>query len=413
MLVINTDLTFRMDTTDENQKVSKAGGTYQVSSVKLPSGTSPTLELTYTLIDGKPAPKGSTQRLLYESKGDILHDVLTVAFARGDRAPAMKQALEAEEAKRRGPAMRFDMGQWKKRWELPLKSGRVPDSEVLSLGRELVTTSEESLLIVGENGKTILSFKTGGPNGYLASGFRDGAPFLVPYAVWAQTITAYDRTGKELWTFKPNGDAGIDSVAPIRLDKTNTGVVLGYNGGGGVDIVGSDGKLIKHINVKANVWTVCGARLSSQLPEAAIVVEQGALAFSTSGATLARFDPKGGCGKVAAMDLNGDGIDEILTLGDTVSSGLQLYAFDQMGKELWSVKPKSLGMFLHTPIFPLNRGGKTLIGVANSGGIALLSTKGEPIDYMTVDATGVTALPRPGTSDLLIVRRINGLACYE
>ncbi len=93
----------------------------------------------------------------------------------------------------------------------------------------------------------------------LANLAGDAKPELVLFRVWGKGVRAFDTDGNTLWEHV-EGD-GVDDVWVANLDgKDGDGrdeVIVGYNGGTGVHVLGPDGKLRWKNEQIGNVWHVC------------------------------------------------------------------------------------------------------------------------------------------------------------
>ena len=141
-------------------------------------------------------------------------------------------------------------------------------------------------------------------------------------------------------------------------------------------------------------------------------MDQGAIAYSVHGKILGRFDPPGGAGAVYGTDLDGDGPNEVLTLGTTEVSGLKLSVFSAGGKMRWSVKVGEVGGFVKAPIFVFKLNGRRVIGVAGGRGVRFYSTTGKEVGRISLLITAAARLPGIGNTDHLLLRGNGFLGCY-
>jgi hypothetical protein len=113
-LVLRDDGTFGMTVTEDGEPDSRASGTYRIGT--LPElGSVPVINLRHETLNGAQLTRPRAQRLLYDSQDDLLHDMLTVAYARAEKASEVKQRLEGEERRRLGIPPKPDLGNWS-RW---------------------------------------------------------------------------------------------------------------------------------------------------------------------------------------------------------------------------------------------------------------------------------------------------------
>jgi hypothetical protein len=80
--------------------------------------------------------------------------------------------------------------------------------------------------------------------------------FLTRHESWAVDAILFDRQGQERWSYPGGFLGGIDDSVGGDLDGKGTfQVVIGFNGGGGVVLLNSEGKRIWQ-SVDGNVWHV-------------------------------------------------------------------------------------------------------------------------------------------------------------
>jgi len=79
--------------------------------------------------------------------------------------------------------------------------------------------------------------------------------FLTRDQSWAVNVVLFDKSGREVWNY-PGGLNGVDdsTVGEVGTDGKST-VVVGFNGGGGLVLVNSQGKKIWE-KPESNVWHV-------------------------------------------------------------------------------------------------------------------------------------------------------------
>ena len=79
--------------------------------------------------------------------------------------------------------------------------------------------------------------------------------FLTRDQSWAVNVVLFDKSGQEVWNY-PGGLSGVDdsTVGEVGPDGKST-VVVGFNGGGGLVLINSQGKKIWQ-KPESNVWHV-------------------------------------------------------------------------------------------------------------------------------------------------------------
>lgn len=98
----------------------------------------------------------------------------------------------------------------------------------------------------------------------LANLVGDAKPELLTFTGWSSPLTAYDRTGKELWTY-PAGQ-GIDDVWAADLDGDGVDeVVIGFNGGTGLHVIDAQGQLAWKNTELGNVWHVTAGKFGEDV----------------------------------------------------------------------------------------------------------------------------------------------------
>jgi hypothetical protein len=381
--------------------------------------------------DGKFIDWGGTLLTLHP-KEQVLVNPLTQLWCRpGDEArvrqisgmDAREAQAKKEEARRRAWRPKKDITkQLREIWKVDLPGEDRGDYGVVAGDvdgdgtEEAVVSGTNGVLVVDGRGKVIRRLPVdSGPNPYLVLGKNNGNIVVAHFAVWGHSMSAYGTTGKLIWTISARG--GMDWVAPMRIDAHNTGFLIGYNGGGGIDLVNPKGKTLWHVDVDANVWSVAAGKFDEGVAEAAICVGgDGALAYDVKGKRLHEYGPED-VEAVGAADLDGDGIDEVLTLGVTVKSGMKVTAFDAKGKRLWSHKASDSGTsFVEGNPFVFGMFGKErLLGIADGAAIRFFRGDGSWLGDAMIPGRvmSIAKLSRKGLPDALLIRVTNQIRCYE
>lgn len=92
-LTLKVDGTFSLEYVAKDSK-DFSSGTFKIGEFDSGRGVFKTVELTFKAIGDKPAPAVGTLRLMYDPGGNILHDFLTVAFARPNEVEQAKKIFE-------------------------------------------------------------------------------------------------------------------------------------------------------------------------------------------------------------------------------------------------------------------------------------------------------------------------------
>lgn len=102
----------------------------------------------------------------------------------------------------------------------------------------------------------------GSSNTILRSVMLAAGPAVLSFGAWSRLLTAYDDTGKVLWTYPPatgGVSTGINDAAPVDLDGNGVDeIVVGFNGGTGVHVLNDKGELVWKSTAIGNVWHVAG-----------------------------------------------------------------------------------------------------------------------------------------------------------
>ena len=294
----------------------------------------------------------------------------------------------------------------------------VATGEINGSDPEVVVADKRGFKVFDSNGHAVGQATLNSQLGRsIVLGQLDGRADVVQFdAAWGHDVQAFDLEGKRLWVFSA-GSSGIDGVATVRLDSRNTGYLIGYNGGG-VELLGADGKRLWRQEVNGNVLWVTGLGGGGSSPALAVCVgpSDNALAFDLAGKVAKEFKT-GEIGAVGATNLDGDGSEELLTLGTTVSSGLSLSVFNKDGSLKWSHPANGTSTaFLNRP-FLFGSFGATgpLLGAADGGGLLFFKPDGTVFGTFKSKEliSSAAVLHRKAKPDLIVLRLANRLRCYE
>jgi hypothetical protein len=305
------------------------------------------------------------------------------------------------------------------RWQVSLHGGILEEALVVRQMEngpaEIAALSSDDFIFFDTDGTELRRTPLVDVSSHLVVGRHRGEPVFAAFDVWGHTMQGFDSTGHSLWRIRV-GERGIDWVAPVPIDAANTAFFIGYNGGGGVEMVGADGKSLWKAPVETNVWNVAGAKLKPTLPGFAISVgPESAIAFDHVGRQVQTYGDAH-VRAVGAGDLNLDGLDEVFTLGIPLESGSMVTAFTADGIELWSKQAGGIeDEFLSDPFLIGSFGGQRLLAIVSSVAIKFLDGEGNLVgDYVNRDTIlAVAKLPQAHGSDLLLVRTEKKLLCLD
>lgn len=306
------------------------------------------------------------------------------------------------------------------RWQVPMEGGSLEEGLVVRQvdgePTEIVAPGIREFKFLDGNGALLRSKGLRNPCSHFVLGRDNGNAVYAGFDTWGDELRGFDNTGVRIWSIEV-GERGMDWVAPVPIDAENIAFFIGYNGGGGVEMIRADGKSLWKAPVEANVWNVAGARLKPNLPGFGISVgRQGALAFDHAGRQVRTFG-SGVVNAVGAGDLGSDGVDEVFTLDiDAMSGSLFVKAFTAEGTEIWSQRVGAFDEeFLTDPFHVGTYGGQRMVAVAKSVAIKFFDSTGKHVgDYVNKDMiVSVARLPQEHGSDLLLVRTESGLLCLE
>lgn len=281
----------------------------------------------------------------------------------------------------------------------------------------IIASDAKGFTVLNEHGRFIGNVTTTEVGDrYLAVGMSRGSPIVVQFGTWSSAMDAYDLHGKHLWKFD-TGQRGIDYVAAVAIDGKNSGFAIAYNGGDGIELVSGEGKSVWRAPLDSNAWSISAARFQRIDPDSILSIgPSGAIALDIKGRKFRDFDA-GEYGSVGSADLNGDGIDEVLTLGTTVSSGELLTVFSHDGRELWAKKGAEVDVaYVEGNPFVFGIFAKSrLLGVATAISIRFFEPRGKIFgEFLTPNGIeAVAVLHRRKEPDALLIRSKVGVECYE
>jgi hypothetical protein len=142
-------------------------------------------------------------------------------------------------------------------WSLPGNWGAVAGDN--NAGLIYAASNPRTRTELDASGKIQLEVPFSGGSPWRLAHFS-GVPGVVFLNASGPVLTARDASGKTLWSYPEAGiQSAIDDAWPVDLDGDGSDeVVVGYNGGTGLHILNSQGKLIWKSTTIGNVWHVSG-----------------------------------------------------------------------------------------------------------------------------------------------------------
>lgn len=416
-LFLNADGTFKANYKSGGTD-DKYSGTYTIAEEKLAGQTSTVVSLQILTDNGKTAPSSPPLELRYDPVNYILSDSMTVAYSRPGNVAAGQKLFTRDTISGGTVAAKEITG--RKLWEVQLSgvdkgfSSGVTSGE-LSPGAEaqVVVADESGFKVVDAAGRLVHKASLDSGRGFqLVLGELEGKALIVPFDVWGHEIRAFDPSGNLLWSC-PAGSTGIDWVSSVQIDPRNTAYAIAYNGGGGLELVGPNGKSRWTHPADWNMWGVTGTKSGLII---CVGPSENAIAFDAAGKKVKEYQT-GEIGSVGSEDIDGDGKEEVLTLGTTISSGLNLTVIDNAGKIKWSHKAAPTDhAFLSQPFLSGEFGtAGHLVGVGDAGGILFFKPDGTIFGTFKSKEmiSSATILHRKGKADLVVLRLPDRLRCYE
>lgn len=305
-------------------------------------------------------------------------------------------------------------------WRIPLKNRKPHYKSGLVSGdwngdgsSDILVRTQTGVLVLDANGKKQTTFPMGEQIEFLALGRTPQGPLLLGFSTWGKTIEAYDRQGKRRWTYRSTD--GVDWAATVDIhDPKGDGVAVGYNGGV-ILLLDAAGRVIWRVESNSNAWSVAGAQLSKDAPSSILSVAEGIPIYNAKGTLVQEFKPCD-AGAVYGADLDGDGVDEVLGLGNTGVSGHYLWVFDANGTLRWRRKAPTRYATLEGP-FAVGRFGSSGVEIAighSDGTIFRFGKQGTllPGLKVTPDLRAFCTLRQSKGQDAVLARTSRELICY-
>lgn len=154
---------------------------------------------------------------------------------------------------------------------------------------------------------------------------------LLGYNNWGHNVTVMDQTGKQLRTV--SALFGVDGAHWGDLDGDgNDEMIVGMNGGGGLQAWSSDGKKLWSVKL-GNVWNQAVVPATKDQPARVFATEAGGSVkmFDAQGNLLETLRPDGGYYAQMSASRTGDQTIQIIAI-----NGDKTVAFDEAGKVAWT-----------------------------------------------------------------------------
>lgn len=277
---------------------------------------------------------------------------------------------------------------------------------------EILARTKTGVLILDRNGKPRGLINVGEDTSALALCRTPHGPLLIGFEVWSQTIEAYDVHGKSAWSYHTR-DA-IDWATTVAIgDPQGDAVAIGFNGDAGITLLDAQGRFLWNAKGPTNVWSVGKARLSRTAAQSVVGIgpENSIVTYDLHGALIRSMKPFE-VEAVFGADLDNDGIDEVFGLGQTISSGGYLYAYNADGNLRFQRRADygtsfAVGRFLPS---------RTQVAVGSgNGNVYLFGAQGELLPGLKVspDVIALATLAGSGSQDSLIALTSSGIVCYQ
>jgi hypothetical protein len=189
-------------------------------------------------------------------------------------------------------------------------------------------------------------FGLGSGHRMLLAQFSKGAtPMLVLWSHWHPHVTSFDASGRQLW--RSHHPAGVDDVAVADLDRDGVDeVIVGLNGGGGVEVLNESGLVRWRSTVVGNVWSV--ATVPATDGHSMEVVTLGSRThtvanFSADGCLLRNLGPRQTITEPYRLEQATLGRNRRVLVYADLSRPLSITALDVDHGEIWSIVDELAG----------------------------------------------------------------------
>jgi hypothetical protein len=249
-----------------------------------------------------------------------------------------------------------------------------------------------------------------------------GVPGIVFLNGSGPVLIARDASGKTLWSYPEVGiSSAIDDAWPVDLDGDGSDeIVVGYNGGTGLHILNSQGKLIWKSTTIGNVWHVSGGDVrGNNKPQ---VVTTSALGkvhiFSEDGTGRVDLDPGVYANMVRVGKISEKDSAATIFAGGTTSDNMSaaLTAMTADGVKKWTLTLKAPGRpsFYSAYLAP----GKPWMVLTMQTGVVFVVDVERGAVIATLDGLGLTPeavwlAGKGGADPILVVSTKTGLNAYR
>jgi hypothetical protein len=269
------------------------------------------------------------------------------------------------------------------------------------------------------------SFPVGSDVSRIEVGRRGKGSLVLAFARLGRSdVDAYEASGKHLWTY-PQVDMATSACSVDLGDPAGDAIAIGYNGRGGLHLLNPDGSPRWTVSGPGNIGRVTSARTRKGAMPSIICAAVVAMMeiYDSSGQRTAHFQTgmsldQTMISQVVAGDLDGDGVDEILTAGRKILGGeTSIVVRDATGKKLWE-RPIGRSSVLYELGITTGRFVTRGVQVAVSGEdgtITVLDAQGKALGKHALGARIVglrTLRGAPGQPDRLVAATASGCACF-
>lgn len=283
----------------------------------------------------------------------------------------------------------------------------------------------DRLLVCNRQGKTVLLSSAGRQLARLAlpaevtllaagTAGPGGEPLVLGWTNWGNRVFAYDLRGRHRWTYR--GSEGVDWVSPAAHGE----VLVGYNGGGGLHLLTGGGRRRWRSGLYGNCWNAAYARTGPRGGLRLTTAADGAVhGFDARGAERLTIKREDYLSSVAAGDLDGDGVDEIVALGESADAGgTGLFVFNHRGRLRWrrpvtaddlSWRDKHLAVVHPAP-------GQSVVAISTeAGSVHLFDAGGKPLPLANAGVTvrSLCALDLDPAHQALVLCTDAGVTAYR
>ena len=162
---------------------------------------------------------------------------------------------------------------------------------------------------------------------------KTDGPRLLGYSNWGHAVTVMDRHGKKLWSY--SSLSGVDGAHWGDLDGDGTDeLIVGMNGGGGLQAVDATGNLLWKMGHLGNVWNQAVIPARAGQPGLVLATEAGGTVkvCDAKGNLLRTLRPLGQyCTQLSAAVVDPAGTVQAIAIGEN-----KTMAFDTAGVVAWS-----------------------------------------------------------------------------